>query len=356
MHEVIGARRRSRLVARDPARLGAEHHRRLRAARRAARRHRRAAAGGAGRRARHRRVGQGGALRPDLRCLQRPADDLRRRARVPARRRPGARRNHPPRREAAVRLLRGDGAEAHRHHPQGVRRRVRRHEQQAHPRRPESRVAVGGDRGHGRRRRGRDHLQGRDRRRARIRRRSALASSRVRGAIRQPVHRRGPRLRRRRHPAVRDAAAAHRRPGGARRPSATPTRERSMGTSRSEAGGTRLCAKTGRRRWERARTRPAVPSRPRRQPGRDRGPDHPRLPGAGDRVGGRLQRRRCRGPSTSASPTAPSGSARRRRPRATCGSTPSSRRGGDGRRRHPPRLRLPCRARRLRPRGSRRRA
>ena len=39
----------------------------------------------------------------------------------------------------------------------------------------------------------------------------------VRGAIREPVHRRGARLRRRRHPAVRDAAAAHRGPRDARR-------------------------------------------------------------------------------------------------------------------------------------------
>ena len=56
---------------------------------------------------------------------------------------PGARRDHPPRREAALRVLRGDGPEADGHHPQGVRRRVRRHEQQAHPRRLELRLADG---------------------------------------------------------------------------------------------------------------------------------------------------------------------------------------------------------------------
>ena len=60
---------------------------------------------------------------------------------LPARRRAGARRDHPPRREAALRLLRGDGPEGDGHHAQGVRRRVRRHEQQAHPRRHELRVA-----------------------------------------------------------------------------------------------------------------------------------------------------------------------------------------------------------------------
>ena len=37
---------------------------------------------------------------------------------------PGVRRHHQARREAPLRLLRGDGAEAHGHHAQGVRRRV----------------------------------------------------------------------------------------------------------------------------------------------------------------------------------------------------------------------------------------
>ena len=59
----------------------------LRAARRPERRHRRAAAGGPGRRARHRRVDQGRAVRPDVRLLQRPAGDVRRRPGLPARRR-----------------------------------------------------------------------------------------------------------------------------------------------------------------------------------------------------------------------------------------------------------------------------
>ena len=76
----------------------------------------------------------------------------------------GARRDHPARREAAVRLLRGDGPEADGHHPQGVRRRLRRHEQQAHPRRHELRVADGGDRGHGRGGRRQHHLSRRARR------------------------------------------------------------------------------------------------------------------------------------------------------------------------------------------------
>ena len=53
----------------------------------------------------------------------------------------GVGRDHPPRREAPLRVLRGDGAEAGRDHAQGVRRRVRRHELEAHPRRLQLRVA-----------------------------------------------------------------------------------------------------------------------------------------------------------------------------------------------------------------------
>ena len=48
--------------------------------------------------------------------------------------RPGARRHHPAGRQAPLRVLRGHGAEDHRDHAQGLRRRLRRAEQQAHPR------------------------------------------------------------------------------------------------------------------------------------------------------------------------------------------------------------------------------
>ena len=120
----------------------AEHHHRLRAPRRPQRRHRRAAAGGARRRARHRRLDEGGAVRAHLRLLQRAAGHASSTCPgfLPGVA-PGARRDHPPRREAALRLLRGDGAEADGHHAQGVRRRLRRHVQQAHPRRRQPRLA-----------------------------------------------------------------------------------------------------------------------------------------------------------------------------------------------------------------------
>ncbi len=80
-----------------------------------------------------------------------PLRHVRRRARLPARHRPGVRRHHPPRRQAALRVLRGDGAARADHHAQGLRRRVRRHELQVDRRRHRVRVAVGGDRGDGRR-------------------------------------------------------------------------------------------------------------------------------------------------------------------------------------------------------------
>ena len=75
---------------------------------------------------------------------------------IPARCRAGTRRHHPPRRQAALRVRRSDRAQAVGHHQEGVRRRLRRHEQQAHPRRHQPGLADSGDRGHGRGR-GREH-------------------------------------------------------------------------------------------------------------------------------------------------------------------------------------------------------
>ena len=69
-------------VPRGARALRAEHHRRLRAARRPPRRHRREPAGAPRRHARHRRVGEGGALRAVLRRVQHPARHVRGRARA----------------------------------------------------------------------------------------------------------------------------------------------------------------------------------------------------------------------------------------------------------------------------------
>jgi propionyl-CoA carboxylase beta chain len=90
-------------------RLRGEHPLRLRARGRPLHRHRGQPAGGAGGGAGHRRVGEGGALRPLLRLVQHPHPHLRGRARLPPGRHAGARRHHPPRRQAPLRLLRGDG-------------------------------------------------------------------------------------------------------------------------------------------------------------------------------------------------------------------------------------------------------
>ena len=115
------------------------------------------------RHARHRRLREGGALRPDVRRVQHPARDVRRRPGLPAGDRPGVRRDHPPRRQAALRVLRGDRAPRADHHPQGLRRRVRGHELEVDRRRPRLRVAVGRDRGHGAAGRGQHHLPQGDR-------------------------------------------------------------------------------------------------------------------------------------------------------------------------------------------------
>ena len=109
-------------------------------------------------------------------------------------RRPGARRDHQARRQAALRLLRGDRPQAHRDHPQGVRWRVRRDELQAHPRGPQPRLAVGGDRGDGPQGSGGDPLQGGDREGRRSGRRHRPPDRGVHGEVRAPVCRGRPRL------------------------------------------------------------------------------------------------------------------------------------------------------------------
>ncbi len=102
-------------------------------------------------------VGEGGPLRPHLRRLQHPAAHLRRRARLPARRRPGVRRHHPPRSQAAVRLLRGHRAPHPGHHPQGLRRRLRGDGLQVGGLRSGLRLALGRAGRDGAPGRGRDH-------------------------------------------------------------------------------------------------------------------------------------------------------------------------------------------------------
>ena len=77
---------------------------------------------------------------------------------------PGVGRDHPPRRQAALRLRRGDRAEDHRHHPQVLRRRLRRDGLKAPRRRHQLRLADRRGRGDGARGRGQHHLPPRHRR------------------------------------------------------------------------------------------------------------------------------------------------------------------------------------------------
>ncbi len=87
-----------------------------------------------------------------------PDRHLRRRAGLPAGHDPGIRRHHQARRQAALCLRRGNGAQGHGHHPQGLWRGLRRHGLQAPARRRELCLAGRGDRRDGRQGRGRDHL------------------------------------------------------------------------------------------------------------------------------------------------------------------------------------------------------
>ncbi len=103
-------RGRRRRVPRGPRALRAEHRLRLLAPGRLRGRRGRQPAALDGRRARHRRLGQGRAVRALLRRVQHPAAHLRRRAGLPARDLAGVGRDHPPRREAALRLRRGHRA------------------------------------------------------------------------------------------------------------------------------------------------------------------------------------------------------------------------------------------------------
>lgn len=108
----------------DLERVGQEHHLRFRPDGRRDGRHCRQPAAGSGRRSGHRQLAQGRTLRALLRRLQHPDRHLRRRAGLHAGHQAGVRRPDQTRRQASVRLYRGHCAEDHRHHPQGLWRRL----------------------------------------------------------------------------------------------------------------------------------------------------------------------------------------------------------------------------------------
>ena len=109
---------------------------------------------------------------------------------LPAGRAAGARRHHPRRREAALRVRRSDRAEDHRHHAQGLRRRLLRDGEQAHPHGLQLRLSDGGDRGDGAGGRGQHPLPARAGGGRRSGRERARARGRVPREARQSVHRR----------------------------------------------------------------------------------------------------------------------------------------------------------------------
>ncbi len=275
---------------------------------------------------RHRRLDQGRALRPLLRLLQHPARHVRRRAGLPARHRPGVRRHHQARREAPLRLLRGDRAEDHGHHAQGLRRRLRRHGVEAHPRRRELRLPHRRDRGHGPGRRRQHHLPRTRSRRRRPGEPSASGSSTTTGR-RSPTRTRPP-------------------------SSATSTR-----SSRPEDTRPRLIRalemlqnKRDTEPAEEARQHPAlssvqkpsVPPSPDREPRRDRRARDPRLPRARHRVRSPCTPKPDRdGAPRAAWPTTPTRSAR---PPSARELPPSSTRSSPSRRSRAPRRSIPATA------------
>ncbi len=149
---------------------------------------------------------EGRAVRADVRRVQRPARDVRRRPRLPARDRAGVGRDHPPRREAALRVRGGDRPEAHGDHAQGVRRRLRRHVVQAHPRGLQRRLADRRGCGDGAGGRRQHRVPARARERGGSGRSPRGADRGLQGALRESVHGGRARVRRRRDRAAADAA------------------------------------------------------------------------------------------------------------------------------------------------------
>src|SRR5437870_505174 len=111
-------------------------------------------------------------------------------------------------REAALRVCRGDSAQADRDHAQGLRRRVLRDVTQADGRRLEPRLADGRDRGDGPRRSREHNLQTRPFGRARPGGAPQGARRRIHDTLRQPLRRRRAGLHRRRHRAESDQTRA----------------------------------------------------------------------------------------------------------------------------------------------------
>src|SRR5581483_2442428 len=141
-----------------------------------------------------------------------------------------------------------DGAQDHRHHAQGVRRRLLRDGEQAPAHRRQPRLPDGGDRRHGPRGRRQRPLQARPGEGRRARGRGARREgARVSREVLQPLRRRRARLRRRGDRAARDARDDRPRPAPAarqaRRRAAEEARKHpAVRNSAAVAAGVRLAA------------------------------------------------------------------------------------------------------------------
>ncbi len=133
-----------------------------------------------------------------------PLVTFRRRAGFSAGDGAGTGRHHQARRETAVRVCGGDCAKSHGHHAEGVRRRVLRHVEQAPAHRLQLRVADGGTRGDGPRRRGQHSVQARARCGCRSCRAAGGKNYRVQREVRESLHSGVARIRRRSDSPARD--------------------------------------------------------------------------------------------------------------------------------------------------------
>ena len=276
MHDVIERDRRRRRLHGGPAGVGAEHHRRVRAARRPQRRHRRAAAGGPGRCARHQCLDKAARFVRTCDCFNVPLVTF---VDVPGFL-PGVTQEHGgiirhgakllyayceatvPKVTVITRKAYGGAYDVM------ASKHVRGDVNLAWP---TAEIAVMGAEGAVN-----IIYPRRARRPPTTRPRSARGSSpNTRSGSPTRTWRR-PRLRRRRHQAVGDAAAAHRGAadarGQARHEPAEEARQHPAVTSSADAQGDVSLRKDSRDASDRA-----VPADPHRQPRRDRRPHHPRL-------------------------------------------------------------------------------
>ena len=163
MYDVIAPHRRRRRLVRPEAALGAHDHHLPRADGRPAGRDRGQPAEAPRRHPRERLRRQGRAVREPVRRLRHPAAVPDGRAGLHGRHEGRAGRDHPARREDALRGVARDGAEDHGRDPQGVRRRLLRDERPRLRARPDRGVAERRDLGDGSRGRREHHLPQADR-------------------------------------------------------------------------------------------------------------------------------------------------------------------------------------------------